>query len=299
MRAQAGVVGRRQLIAAHVSASTVRSRLRRQVLAQQFYGVYGAGHEHLTRQGHRTAVVLAGTGSILHAGTATELHGFGGGGATWRVVVPGPGGRRTTQGIEVSSSTTLAPHDVTVVSGLPVTSVARSIVDAAQHVSRSQMATLLARADRAALLDLGSIEEVMGRVRHRPGRGHAVLTDALFEYGRLGAQLSRSDVEAALHHIATRAGLAAPLLNRNVAGDEVDAIWPAYHLAIEIDSWEFHRDRRSFVADRATQRRLTLAGWTVLAFAAADVVHRPALVAAQISAVARARRPGDRHFPAT
>ena len=275
-------MGRRQLLAIGVAAPTVRSRLRRELLVPRFRGVYGVGHQHLTPHGHRTAVVLAVAGAILHAGNATALHGIGGGGATWRVVVPGRGGRRMTQGIEVVSSTTLAPHDITIVSGLPVTSVSRSIVDAAQHMSRNQMASLLARAERASLLDVVAIREVMKRVRHRPRPGRGVLLDMLAEHAAAGAQLSRSDVEAALRDIAVRAGLPPPLLNRNVAGDEVDAIWPGAGLAVEIDSWEFHHDRRSFVADRAKQRRLTLRGWTVLAFAAVDVLHRPALVTTQL-----------------
>ena len=283
-------MGRRQLVASAVSSDRIRGRLTRRQLVPRFRGVYAPGHVHLSPHGHRTAAVLAVPGAILAAGSATELHGIGGGGATWRVVVPGRGGRRLTQGINVSSSTTLVPHDVTVVGGLPVTSVARSIVDAAEHLHPKQLANVLARAERAALLDVGAIEEVRRRTRHRPGLGDARLGDALAEYAHLGAQLSRSDVEAALHQIATSAGLPPPLLNRNVAGDEVDAIWPAHNVAIEIDSWEFHRDRRSFVADRAKQRRLTLQGWTVLAFAGADIVHRPALVAAQITAASRERR---------
>ena len=82
-----------------------------------------------------------------------------------------------------------------------------------------------------------------------------------------------------------RANLPTPQLNRMVGGDEVDALWPELSLGIEIDSWTHHRDRRSFVADRAKLRRLHLAGLTVLPFTAADVVDRPALVAQELAAL--------------
>ena len=111
-----------------------------------------------------------------------------------------------------------------------------------------------------------------------------MLTAALSEHVRIGAQLSRSEVESALHSIAVRAGLPAPMLNRVIAGDEVDALWPAARLGVEIDSWAFHRGRRAFVADRAKLRRLSLHGFLVLPYAAADVVHRPGLVASELRA---------------
>ncbi len=194
------------------------------------------------------------------------------------------GGRRRFAQIEVHTSTTLTDHDLCVVDGVPCTTVARSIVDAAGHLSRPQMANMLAAAERASLLHLASIREVLERVRSRPTSGYKLLVDVLTEHLDAGAQLSRSEVEASLRDIAVQAGLPAPQLNRVIAGDEVDAVWPDVGLAVEIDSWAFHRDRRAFVSDRAKLRRLFLRGFVVLPYAAADVVHRPRLVAAELIA---------------
>ena len=153
------------------------------------------------------------------------------------------------------------------------------------------MANVLARAERASLLDIAEVHEVMRGVRYRPTAAHALLTAAVGEHIRLGAQLTRSDVEGALRDIAVAAGIPPPRLNRMVGGDEVDALWPEFRLGIEVDSWEFHRDRRSFVADRAKLRRLYLQGLTVLPFAASDIVHRPGEVADQLRALLAHSRP--------
>lgn len=150
------------------------------------------------------------------------------------------------------------------------------------------MANLLACAERAGILHVAAIREVLERVQRRPSRGLSTLVEALDEHVRIGAQLSRSEVEAALRDIAVRAGLPAPQLNRVVFGEEVDALWPDAGIGIEIDSWQFHRDRRAFVADRAKLRRLYLRGFVVLPYAAADITCRPQLVAAELAA-ARSR----------
>ena len=238
-------------MAAGLSTREIGRRLARHQLVATFPGVYAPGHLHLDRHGHRTAAALSVRGSSVTHGSATDLHGVGGGGARWHVTVEQNGGRRPTRRIVIHTSTTLLSQDIAVVSGLPTTTLARAIVDAANHLPERQMANVLARAERASLLDIAAIGEVMTRVRNRPTAAHAVLTAAVGEHIRLGAQLSRSDVEGALRDIAVAAGIPPPRLNRMVGGDEVDALWPTFRLGIEIDSWEFHRDRRSFVADRA------------------------------------------------
>jgi very-short-patch-repair endonuclease len=37
---------------------------------------------------------------------------------------------------------------------------------------------------------------------------------------------------------------------RDVAGHEVDALFPEQKVIVELDSWEFHQDRSSFESDR-------------------------------------------------
>ena len=291
------MVARRQLLAAHLSVDRVDNRVRRRQLVARFRGVYAPGHLRLTLHGHRTAVVLAVRGTVLTHVSATALHGFSEATDRWHVTAPASTGRRAAHAssIVVHTSATLRPEDLCVVNGVPCTSVERSIVDAADIVSPRQLANILARAERASLLHLTAVRRTLERAGPRPTRGHAALSAALDEHLKLGAQLSRSEVEFALREVAVRAGLPAPMLNRVVAGDEVDALWPASRIGIEIDSWAFHHDRRAFVADRAKLRRLFLRGFVVLPYAAADIRFRPNLVADELRAVlARSRKPAER-----
>ena len=45
-----------------------------------------------------------------------------------------------------------------------------------------------------------------------------------------------------------------------------DIAFPALRVVVELDGWEFHQSRGSFVADRRRDVALHLAGWTVLRF---------------------------------
>ena len=45
-----------------------------------------------------------------------------------------------------------------------------------------------------------------------------------------------------------------------VAGYEVDAFFPAEKVIVELDSWEFHRDRSSFESDRDRDAATLAAG---------------------------------------
>lgn len=72
-------------------------------------------------------------------------------------------------------------------------------------------------------------------------------------------------------------------MNLNIGAHEVDTVWPDLRLAVELDGWERHKDRRAFQHDRTKANDLTRAGWHVLRFTHDDVVRRPAATAASIA----------------
>jgi very-short-patch-repair endonuclease len=63
---------------------------------------------------------------------------------------------------------------------------------------------------------------------------------------------------------------------------EVDLCYRDARLVVELDGLRFHRSRLAQQRDRASDRRLQLAGWRVLRFTWDEVVHRPAGVADEI-----------------
>lgn len=282
---QYGVVARRQLLAAGLSPKAVEHRLRAGRLIVLHRGVYAVGHRRLTRDGHWLAAVLsAGAGAVLSHRDAAALHGLG----HWRVSaieVTTAADVRSTAAVRVRARRLLGAEDVTTVAGIPVTSVARTLVDLAEVVNRERLAEALTAAERAHTLDLRAVHAARARVLHRHGRGDARLRAVLAEYERRGAQLTREELERRLRRLVRVHRLGRPRLNAWIEGLEVDAYWPDARLVVETDGWEWHRDRASFERDREKTNRLQLAGYVVLRFTHRAVVDRPAEVAAAIRAV--------------
>src|SRR5215213_9216710 len=55
-----------------------------------------------------------------------------------------------------------------------------------------------------------------------------------------------------------------PEVNVRLAGFELDFLWPANRLVVELDGWDSHRTRSAFEEDRARDARLTLLGYEVV-----------------------------------
>lgn len=68
-----------------------------------------------------------------------------------------------------------------------------------------------------------------------------------------------------------------------------DVVFRALRLVIEIDGWEFHRDRSAFQRDRLRDADLARAGWQVVRFPASWVLARSDRFAAQVDAIVRER----------
>jgi very-short-patch-repair endonuclease len=281
---QFGVVARWQLPAIGVTPGMVRARLARGSLTRLHRGVYAVGHRRLLPQGRTLAAVLAvGPGAVASHRDAAWLHGLRPGNHRRRDVATTRRGTASTAAIAVHRTAVLTPDDVTTVAGIPVTSVARTLVDLASVVAADHLASALSEAERLRAIDLRELEAAIARTRTRAGAGHARLRAVLEEHRARGVEIDRSKLERRFAALAQQAGLPRPRLNHWIDGMEVDAVWPRERIAVELDSWEFHRHRRAFQHDREKGNALTAAGWTVLRFTHHDVAHRPAEVAAQLS----------------
>jgi hypothetical protein len=89
------------------------------------------------------------------------------------VTVPGyPGDPRANlpevEGVVIHRVSPLHPDDLTVVDGIPCTSVARTLVDLAEVMSRDELRATFARARSLGLLDLTAVEASLSRVEWRP-----------------------------------------------------------------------------------------------------------------------------------
>jgi very-short-patch-repair endonuclease/predicted transcriptional regulator of viral defense system len=289
---QHGVVARRQMAAIGLTLSMLKSRVASGQLVRLHHGVYAVGHDRLRREGRWLAAVLAaGDGAVLSHRDAAALHGLRppGNHARWEVTTTGRAS--STRRIRVFRTTSLDADDVTSTDGIPVTSVARTLVDLAAAVSQAQLTKALNEAERQRVFDLGAIERALGRTRNRNGTGYAAMQHALEELQAIGAHVTRSELEDRFLALLDAHDLPRPLTNHWIDTVEVDACWPQRRLAVELDGWGTHATRRAFQDDRERANDLTAAGWTLLRFTWADVTRRPQDAATRVrGALARARR---------
>lgn len=127
------------------------------------------------------------------------------------------------------------------------------------------------------LLDLSAAERALGR--GRPGA--AALRRELERFDpALGQTLS--PLEDEFFELCERHGLPLPTLNSPVGGYTVDALWADRRLAVELDGGRAHGTAAAVVADRARDLFLRDAGYRVLRYSWAQVVHEPERVVADL-----------------
>jgi hypothetical protein len=278
---QYGVVSRRQLLDAGLTPRMVERRLASRRLVPLYRGVYAVGHRRLRREGHWLAAVLAaGPGALLSHREAAALHELRP--AARAAIDVTVAARRRVAGVQVHRVEGLHAEDVAAVDGIPVTTVARTLVDLAAVVPAQALRKALEEAERSHRLDVRAIEAVLVRTRGRNGPGHSAIRRALAELARTGTTVTRSKLEDRFLALLDVHGLPRPSGNAWTAGMEVDAAWPAARLAVELDGWDAHHTRQAFQRDRTRSNDLQAEGWTVLRFTHADVMHRPAETAARI-----------------
>jgi predicted transcriptional regulator of viral defense system len=138
---QHGVVATWQLVALGLTHDGIGYRAQTGRLHRIHQGVYAVGHRKLTPNGHRMAAVLAyGPDAVLSHRSAAALWGFGH--PSYRIDVTTPHRRSGRKAIRAHTSA-LHPEDRTTRDGIPVTSVARTILDLAARSTRDQLTHLI------------------------------------------------------------------------------------------------------------------------------------------------------------
>lgn len=259
---QHDVVSFDQLRKLGLGVGAIKHRARSGRLHRMYRGVYAVGRRKVAREGHWMAAVLAcGPQAVLSHLSAAELWGLLRDNRR-KIDVTVPGRTRHGSGdIVVHNVRRLHAHDRCRREEIPVTSVARTLLDIAEVVLPRRLARAIDEADRLGLFDLREVDAVCER---SPGRrGVRPLREAIARY-RPSPSMTRSELERAFVEICDGAGLPRPAMNLFLAGHEVDASWPDRGLVVEVDSFEFHRTRAAFEADRARDRDLQRAGFRVL-----------------------------------
>lgn len=195
-------------------------------------GVYAVGHRGLSWRGRWLAAVLAsGDGAVLSHTSAAAL---------WKFLRPIPGpihvtfgaksGRARRRGIQLHRSRTLSSSQITRRHGIAVTTPARTIEDIRGTVEPYLFRRALRQAELA---------------------GHRVPHLSV-------TKRSRSDLELLFLALCEDHDLPRPLVNHRVHGHLVDFFFADHRLAVETDSWQYHRGSVALEDDHA--RDLALRG---------------------------------------
>jgi len=169
--------------------------------------------------------------------------------------------------------------DATLRDGIPVTTVERTILDLAELVDTRTLHRVFEEAERLRLVDMQAIGRVYERNRGRHGLRPL---RHLITSSRLPEPAARSELERRFLDLCDEAGLPRPAVNVLVAGFEVDALWPAERLVVELDGHEFHRTRAAFERDRARDAALAVAGYTVVRVTYRRLLAEPAQIAGEL-----------------
>jgi very-short-patch-repair endonuclease len=204
---------------------------------------------------HSTAGVLWGLPNVLHE-------------VTFEVSTPRP--RRVRQpGVRVHRTMRFLEKEHTTRRQIPVTSVARTLVDLSGSMSVQQLGIATDFARRELHFRLADLQQCIAGLApargRKPSRIHAVLCARLERHDE-----SESGLEMRVLRAIVNAGLPEPVQQYRVrvggSWRRIDLAYPDLELAIEVDGWTHHGPRSAFDADRARDNELEIIGWDRLHF---------------------------------
>jgi very-short-patch-repair endonuclease len=269
-RRQRGLLTRAQALDGGLTPDQLEWILRSRQLIRMGRGIYAfPGAPNTWEQRVLATILLAGDGVVASHETAAQLYGARTApDAGQAIEVSASRGRRIRLvGVRAHQSLVLFDADQAVRGGIPCTSPARLVVDLSGRRSVEELGRLVDDLQRRRLVHLRQVAQCASRLRLAPGRSLATVRKVL-ELRWEGYGPGDSDLESRILRALHQAGVPLPRQQVRVAiGGRrcyLDLAYPEVMLAIEIDSWAFHRQRSAFDRDRAKGNELALLGWQVL-----------------------------------
>jgi hypothetical protein len=238
-----GVVTRAEMLRAGVSVIEIRRRVQKGVLIRQYPGVYRVGHAAPSTDSSFIAAVKAcGEGAVLSGRAAGFLWGLlKGKPPPPEVTAPT---ERRVKGIVTRRSRSVMG---TKFRGIPVTTVAQTLVDLAAVLTPEELARACHEAGVRYRTTPRQVEAVLARRPTSPG------APALRAVMRGDVPVTLSVMERMFVAALRSAGLVLPQTNRVADARRVDCRWPG-RLTVELDSYRFHNSRYAWERDRRRER---------------------------------------------
>lgn len=277
--ARKGLVTRRELLARGVGPAAIDRRIANGTLIRAYPGVYRVGHAAPSTEAAFLAAVLA-------CGAGAGLSGLPA--AWWWSLIKGrppnpevsaPKERRIPN--LRTRHRRLHPGEITIHGGIPITSVALTLVDIAPYLPVSELARACHEAGVKHHATPRQVREALARRPNAPG------ARKLRRVLEGGEPVSLSELERAFLSLLRAHSLPLPTTNKPAGSHRVDCRWPDRRLTVELDSYRFHNSRHAWELDRRREREAYARGDEFRRFTYADVFEQPAAMLRELGALLR------------
>jgi very-short-patch-repair endonuclease len=174
---------------------------------------------------------------------------------------------------------TLDANELARCRGIPVTSVARTLVDLAAVLPPQALARACHEAGVRYRTTPAEVEAVLDRQPNSPGAAE------LRRIMRGEERVTMSKLEARFLERLREAGLPLPRTNCPAGGRQVDCRWPEHQVTVELDSYRYHASRHAWEQDRRREREAHARGDEFRRYTWRDVFTHPGPMVRELRAI--------------
>lgn len=291
-----GVVTRAQAARFGLTSHQIGHRLRSGEWVRVYAGVYRLASAPESWRARARSGALSGRGLTSHP-SALRVWGVDGYERydVVHITTPSQRSARSLRGgpypIRLHRSNRFDLTDGRIIDGIPVTGIARSVLDTASLVGDSELDCIIDAVLRQRLCSLQDLLDTVDAHGTKGRTGAGRLKRLLRE--RNAEEVPDSRFNRMVGRLLVDAGLEPPTYEHDVDVNgrrfRLDLAYPSHGLAIECDSARWHHNRRSFELDPKRRNVLLLAGYRVLSFTWHDFVGDPEGLVATVRAGLRDR----------
>ena len=248
-------------------------------LLRERYGAYRVVGAPTSWKGDVLAACWAGgTRALASHRSAAALRDLSGGVNRIQEVLCPRWRRARHNTLIVHESKRIDPVDMTIVDGIPVTTVERTILDLGAVCSPLIVERAIEDALRRELTTFEALSATVARLGRQGRNGAGVLRAILDEYAE-DLRLTDSVREKMMLQIFRRHGLPKPVPQYVVRHNgrfipRVDAALPQWKISFEYQSYQWHLGKRAIEDDNRRRRKLQAVQWTEIGVTGVDLRTR-------------------------
>jgi hypothetical protein len=291
---QASAFARRQVLAAGATDPMIARRVHSGRWTRAHPGVYVlTGSSPSWIQDVWCALLAAGPAATVTHESALRLHGVERTAHRPITLSVPHGAHARVAGAIVHQIDDLAPAQVTFMNGLPVSRVARAVVEVAATIGERRLGDIVDDVVWGRRTSLLRVSTCLRQVA-RPGKPGIAKLARVLDARSDGPVPAGSDLERCMFGALAAGGLPAParqtpLPGRGLADGLVDGSYSDARLILEADGRRWHTRIRDLAKDHVRDAEAARVGWETLRFVYEQIVEEPDEVCATVADVRSAR----------